>query len=63
MMDATMVSDPTHLLLTGLGAVVLLVILIIRLRVHAFVALILVSVLTAAVAGIASEDIVPVMIS
>ncbi len=62
-MDATMVSDPTHLLLTGLGAVVLLVILIIRLRVHAFVALILVSVLTAAVAGIASEDIVPVMIS
>lgn len=62
-MDVTTVSDPTHLLLTGLGAVILLVILIIRLRVHAFVALILVSVLTAAVAGIASEDIVPVMIS
>ncbi|OFC70286.1 GntP family permease [Alteromonas confluentis] len=61
-MDATMVSNPTHLLLTGLGAVILLVILIIRLRVHAFVALILVSVLTAAIAGIASEDIVPVMI-
>ena len=61
-MDATMVSNPTHLLLTGLGAVILLVILIIRLRGHAFVALILVSVLTAAIAGIASEDIVPVMI-
>ena len=54
-------TDPTHLLLTGLGAVVLLVLLIIKMRVHAFVALILVSVLSAAVAGIPADDIVPVM--
>lgn len=62
-MDMNLAASPTHLLLTGLGAVVVLVLLILILRIHAFVALIGVSALTAVVAGIPSASIVPVMVS
>ena len=61
-MDVSQVSDPASLLLIGLGAISALVVLIIKLRVHAFIALILVSVVTAMVAGIGTQQILPVML-
>ena len=61
-MDISQTANATTLLLTGLGALLCLVLLIIRFRVHAFVSLTLVSVITALVAGIESEQVVPVML-
>lgn len=61
-MDVSQVSDPASLLLIGLGAICALIVLIIKLRVHAFIALILVSVGTAMIAGIGSQQILPVML-
>lgn len=57
----TTITDPTTLLLLGVGAVALLMLLIIRLKVHAFVALIVVSLATALFAGIAPKDVMPVL--
>nr|WP_232365051.1 hypothetical protein [Salinimonas marina] len=51
------ITDPTILLLLGLGAVALLMLLIIRLKIHAFVALIGVSLVTALLAGIAPRTL------
>ena len=62
-MDATQIENPTELLLIGLGALVVLIVLIIKFRVHAFIALTLVSILTALAAGIHSNDVVPIMLS
>ncbi|QJR81102.1 GntP family permease [Alteromonas pelagimontana] len=56
-------ADPTYLLIIGLCALVLLIVLIIKLKVHAFASLTLVSFLTALAAGIPGEDIVPSMMS
>ena len=50
------------LLLIAVGAVALLLVLIMALRLHAFVALILVSLLTALVAGIPVADAVPTLL-
>ncbi len=61
-MDISQTANATTLLLTGLGALLCLVLLIIRFRVHAFVSLTLVSAITALVAGIDSEQVVPVML-
>ncbi|WP_414828860.1 GntP family permease [Alteromonas sp. H39] len=61
-MDISQTSDATPLLLTGLGALICLIVLIIRFRIHAFVALTLVSVLTALAAGIHTDEVVPVML-
>lgn len=63
-MDAvTYAADPVFLLATGAGAIVVLMLLIIRFKVHAFAALTLVSLLTALVAGVATDKVVPVMMS
>ncbi|MBD3584889.1 GntP family permease [Salinimonas sp. HHU 13199] len=63
-MDAvTYAADPAFLLATGAGAIVVLMLLIIRFKVHAFAALTLVSLLTALVAGVATDKVVPVMMS
>ena len=51
------------LLLIAAAAVALLLLLILRFRLHAFVALTLVSLLTALVTGIAFKDIVPTLLS
>lgn len=51
------------LLAIAAGSIAVLLVLIIRFKVHAFVALILVSLLTAAVAGIPTAEIVPVLTS
>ena len=53
---------PGPLLLIALGAVAVLLVLIMVLRLHAFVALILVSLLTALVAGIPVGDAVPTVL-
>ncbi len=63
-MDAvTYAADPVFLLATGAGAIVVLMLLIIRFKVHAFAALTLVSLLTALVAGVATHKVVSVMMS
>lgn len=63
-MDAvTYAADPVFLLATGAGAIVVLMLLIIRFKVHAFAALTLVSLLTALVAGVATDKVVSVMMS
>ncbi|MGQ4275327.1 GntP family permease [Terrihabitans sp. B22-R8] len=51
------------LLLIAAAAIVFLLVLIIRFKMHAFLALILVSLLTAFAAGIAPEKVVPLLIS
>ncbi|WP_299168590.1 GntP family permease [uncultured Arthrobacter sp.] len=51
------------LLLIAAGAIAVLLVLIIKLRVHAFVALILVSLLTAFATGIPANQVVPVLTS
>ena len=56
------VYGTTGLLLIAAAAVLALLILIMRFRLHAFVALVLVSLLTAAVAGIPLGDIVPTLL-
>lgn len=58
--------EPVHstmvLLLIAAAAVVLLLILIMRFKLHAFVSLVLVSLLTALVAGIPLTDIIPTLL-
>ncbi len=56
------VLDTVPLLLIALGAVLVLLTLILRFKLHAFVALVLVSVLTALVAGIPLPDVVPTLL-
>ena len=53
----------TPLLLIAVAAVAVLLVLIMKLRVHAFVALVLVSLLTAIAAGIPTADVVSTMLS
>jgi gluconate:H+ symporter, GntP family len=50
------------LLLIAIGAVLLLLILILRFRLHAFVALVLVSLLTALVTRVPFADVVPTLL-
>ncbi|GAA4164117.1 GntP family permease [Shinella granuli] len=50
------------LLLIAVAAVALLLLLILRFRLHAFVALVLVSLLTALVTGISFQDVVPTLL-
>lgn len=61
--SVTHAADPAFLLATGAGAIVVLMILIIRFKVHAFAALTLVSLVTALVTGITTDKVVPVMMS
>ncbi|KGQ42808.1 GntP family permease [Gallibacterium anatis] len=58
-----MAHDATTLLLIALGAIIALLILIIRFKVHAFVSLTLVSLLTALVTGTPYTKIVPTMLT
>ena len=58
---STLASSPS-LLLIALGAIIALLVLIIRFKMHAFVALILVSLLTALVAGIPIDKILPTLL-
>lgn len=55
--------DATLLLLTAAGAVALLLLLIMRLKVHAFLALVLVSVATALVTRIPFDQVVPTLLT
>ena len=59
--DWTPTLGAAPLLGIALGAILLLLLLIMRLRVHAFVALVLVSLLTAFAAGIPAELVVPAL--
>jgi GntP family gluconate:H+ symporter len=56
-------ANTPFLLSVTVGAIALLLILIIRLKVHAFIALLVVSVVTAFAAGIPSEKVIPTMTS
>ncbi|PJG83649.1 GntP family permease [Caviibacterium pharyngocola] len=56
-------ANTSSLLLIALGAIIALLILIIRFKVHAFVALILVSLLTALAAGIPVDKILPTLLN
>ena len=58
-----MTQDPTFLLLVAIGSIVLLLILIMRFKIHAFLALTLVSFLTAVVTGVQADQVVPTMMS
>ena len=51
------------LLVTGLGMILTLMFLVIVVRMHAFIALILVSLITAVLSGVNTAEIVPVMLS
>ncbi|MEC8227397.1 MAG: GntP family permease, partial [Pseudomonadota bacterium] len=51
------------LLFTGLAMILTLMFLVIVVRMHAFIALILVSLITAVLSGVSTADIVPVMLS
>ena len=51
------------LLVTGLAMILTLMFLVIVVRMHAFIALILVSLITAVLSGVSTADIVPVMLS
>ncbi|MEH6710315.1 MAG: GntP family permease [Paraglaciecola polaris] len=61
MQNLSVVHEPWYLLSVALGAVLALLWLIVRLRLHAFIALSLVSLLTALCAGIAVIDVVPTL--
>ncbi|WP_076415370.1 GntP family permease [Shewanella sp. UCD-KL12] len=56
-------ADPTFLLTVAVLAIVALLILIIKLKIHAFVSLTLVSFATAIVTGVSSQDVVPTMMN
>lgn len=58
---ATLGAGP--LLLIAAGAIVLLLVLIMRFRMHAFLALVLVSLITAFVAGVPAAKVVPTLLS
>jgi len=63
-MDSIDVStNATYLLLVALSAILSLLVLIIKLRLHAFVALCLVSLCTALAAGIALDKVVPTLLA
>lgn len=57
------VHSPTYLLLIALGAIIALLLLIMKLKVHAFASLTLVSFGTALAAGIPAAQVVPSMMS
>ncbi|MGL6026881.1 MAG: GntP family permease [Vibrio sp.] len=56
-------SDPTYLLSVAMVAIIALLLLIIRFKIHAFAALTLVSLGTAIATGVASDQVVPTMMS
>lgn len=56
-------ADPTYLLMVAAAAITALLVLIIKLKMHAFVALTLVSLSTALATGISTEQVVPTMMS
>ncbi|MGR2770263.1 GntP family permease [Photobacterium ganghwense] len=55
--------DPAYLLSVAAAAIALLLLLIMRLKVHAFIALTVVSLLTAMATGVAVDKVVPTMLS
>ncbi|MEF1308784.1 GntP family permease [Vibrio mytili] len=57
----TQVPDPTFLLMVAGFAIAALLVLIIKLKVHAFASLTMVSLATAIITGVPSEDVVPTM--
>ncbi|MDE1227791.1 GntP family permease [Vibrio aestuarianus] len=59
----TQSSDPTYLLTIALCAIAALLILIMKLKVHAFASLTLVSLGTAIATGVSAEKVVPTMMS
>ena len=62
MQTASTLASSSSLLLIALGAIIALLVLIIRFKMHAFVALILVSLLTALAAGIPIDKILPTLL-
>ena len=58
-----MTQDPTYLLLVAASSIILLLILIMRFKIHAFLALTVVSFLTAVVTGVNADQVVPTMMS
>jgi GntP family gluconate:H+ symporter len=63
MQDILQTPNPLFLLSVAALSIVALLLLIIKLRVHAFIALVLVSFATAIITGIPSEKVVPTLIS
>ncbi|WP_166425625.1 GntP family permease [Paraglaciecola sp. 20A4] len=63
MQSLPFVHEPWYLLTVALGAVLALLLLIVRLRLHAFIALSLVSLVTALMAGISVTNVVPTLTS
>lgn len=61
MSEIATTADTSYLLLVAASAILTLLVLIVKLKLHAFIALILVSVLTAFAAGIPSIEIIPTM--
>ncbi len=59
----TQYADPTFLLTIAVLAIVSLLILIIKLKIHAFVSLTLVSLVTAIATGVSSDQVVPTMMN
>ena len=56
-------SDPTYLLTVAAIAIAALLVLIIKLKVHAFASLTLVSLGTAIATGVTTDKVVPTMLS
>lgn len=63
MQTASTLANSSSLLLIAVGAILALLVLIIRFKMHAFVALILVSLLTALAAGIPVDKILPTLLN
>ncbi|MFB9136360.1 GntP family permease [Vibrio sp. AK197] len=63
MEQLTHATDPTHLLIIAACAIVALLILIMKLKIHAFASLTLVSLGTAIATGVPSDQVVPTMMS
>ncbi|QHJ10466.1 Inner membrane permease YgbN [Paraglaciecola mesophila] len=61
MQNQPFIHEPWYLLIVALGAVLALLFLIVRVRIHAFIALSLVSLVTALVAGISVTEVVPTL--
>lgn len=57
------IADPTYLLMIAALAIIALLILIIKMKLHAFVSLTLVCVATALASGISSDQVVPTMMA
>jgi GntP family gluconate:H+ symporter len=63
MIDSTVTTpDVTYLLSVAGGAIIMLLLLIMRFKIHAFVALTLVSMLTALATGVAYDQVIPTML-